>query len=106
MIFICVRWPVKPEHADRWPELTADFTAATRAEPGNLFFSWSRDLEDPHTYVLIEAFADDAAEAHVNSDHFRRAQAELPRYLQRTPQVRNTVLPGDQWDDLTEFRVP
>lgn len=105
MIFICVKWKVKPEHVEAWPELTREFTEATRAEPGNLFFEWSRSVEEPDTYVLIEAFKEDAAEAHVNSDHFRKAQAELPQYLPSTPQVRNVVMPGDHWDELGEFRV-
>jgi quinol monooxygenase YgiN len=105
MIFICVKWKVKPEYADQWVELAADFTAATRAEPGNLFFELSRSVEDPHQYVLIEAFRDDAAEAHVTSDHFKRAQAELPQYVAETPQVRNVLMEGDHWDSLGEFEV-
>ncbi len=105
MIFICVKFPVKPEYADRWPELAKNFTDSTRAEAGNIFYDWSRSVENPDEYVLIEAFQDDAAGAHVNSDHFKRAQAELPQYLQRTPKVRNMVIPGDHWDDLVEFEV-
>lgn len=105
MIFICVKWKVKPEHAEAWPEITREFTEATRAEPGNLFFEWSRSLDDPDTYVLIEAFKDDAAEAHVTSDHFRKAQADLPHYLPETPKVRNVRMDGDHWDELGEFRV-
>ena len=42
MIFICVKWRVKPEYVDQWIDLTREFTEATRAEPGNLFFDWSR----------------------------------------------------------------
>jgi quinol monooxygenase YgiN len=105
MIFICVKWKVKPEYADQWVELTRAFTEATRAEPGNLFFEWSRSVDDPNQYVLIEAFTDDAAEAHVTADHFKRAQQELPSYLQETPQVRNVLLEGDHWDPLGEFAV-
>ncbi len=41
MILICVKWKIKPEYADRWPELSREFTEATRAEPGNRFFDWS-----------------------------------------------------------------
>ena len=81
MIFICVKWKVKPEYADQWVELTREFTEATRAEEGNLFFDWSRNVEDPNQYVLVEAFKDDAAEAHVTSEHFKKAQAELPQYV-------------------------
>ena len=105
MIFICVRFPVKPEHADAWPEITRAFTEKTRAEPGNLFFDWSRSLEDPNQYVLVEGFADDAAEAHVTSAHFTRARAELPPYLVETPWIRNMQIEGDQWDRLGEFEV-
>lgn len=105
MILICVKFQVKPEHADEWPALTRAFTEATRAEPGNRFFEWSRSLDDPAEYVLLEAFDDDAAQAHVTSGHFRRAQEELPRYLQRTPQIRNWQHQQDDWDRLGEFEV-
>lgn len=105
MIFICVKWKVKPEFADQWPELSRDFTEATRAEPGNLFFQWSRSVDDPNEYVLIEAFKDDAAEAHVSAPHFKAAQAELPQYVQETPLIRNVLMEGDHWDRLGEFEV-
>jgi quinol monooxygenase YgiN len=105
MIFICVKWKVKPEYADRWPELSRDFTESTRAEEGNLFFEWSRSVDDPDQYVLIEAFKDDAAEAHVTSEHFKRAQAELPQYVVETPHIRNKQIPGEHWDRLSEFEV-
>jgi quinol monooxygenase YgiN len=105
VIFICVKWKVKPEYADQWVDLTREFTEATRAEPGNLFFEWSRSVDDPQTYVLIEAFRDDAAEAHVTSEHFRAAQAALPPYVVETPLIRNVLMEGDHWDRLGEFEV-
>ncbi|MBM7277373.1 antibiotic biosynthesis monooxygenase [Gordonia rubripertincta] len=105
MILIVVKWPIKPEYADEWPELSREFTEATRAEPGNKWFDWSRSLDDPHTYVLVEAFDDDAAEAHVTSPHFKQAQQELPKYLQRTPDIINTTIDGDEWSKLGEFEV-
>ena len=30
-----------PEHAGDWPRIVGDFTAATRGEPGCLWFDWS-----------------------------------------------------------------
>ncbi len=105
MIFICVKWKVKPEYADQWVELTREFTEATRAEEGNLCFEWSRSVDDPSQYVLIEAFKDDAAEAHVTSEHFRKAQADLPPYVEQTPLIRNVVMDGDHWDPLGEFEI-
>lgn len=105
MIFIVAKFKVKPEHADDWAALSAEFTEASRAEPGNLWFNWSRSLDDPNEYVLVEAFEDDAAEAHVNSDHFRKAQRDLPPLLQETPRVRNVVMDRDEWDLLGEMAV-
>lgn len=105
MILIIVKWKIKPEHADAWPELSKTFTEATRAEPGNRFFDWSRSLEDPQEYVLLEAFDDDAAQAHVTSDHFKQAQRDLPQYLQETPRIRNLQGQADQWDELGEMQV-
>ncbi|GAA2068603.1 putative quinol monooxygenase [Williamsia deligens] len=105
MIFIVVRFPVKPEHADAWPELVADFTASTRGEEGNLFFDWSRGLDDPNEYVLTEGFADDAAEAHVTSDHFRKAVDELPQYLAHTPTIISEKIGADGWGPMGEMQV-
>lgn len=105
MIFITAKFPVKPEHADDWPEISRDFTEACNAEEGCLFFRWSRSLDDPTEYVLIEAFRDDeAGAAHVQSEHFRRATAELPAYLARTPDIVNVTVDG--WSELGEMRVP
>jgi len=58
LIFIAARFRVLPEHADDWPQISRAFTQATRAEEGYLWFDWSRRIDDPHTYVLVEAFRD------------------------------------------------
>jgi quinol monooxygenase YgiN len=106
MIFITAKFKVLPEHADNWPTITAGFTEATRAEPGNLWFDWSRSLDDPTEYVLIEAFADDeAAGAHVNSDHFKSAQQTLPPHLVETPRIVNFKLDQSTWSELGELAV-
>ncbi|MGI5282449.1 putative quinol monooxygenase [Nonomuraea polychroma] len=107
MIFITAKFRILPEHADRWPEISAEFTEATRAEPGCLWFDWSRSLDDPNEYVLVEAFRDDAAGgAHVQSDHFKQAQRTLPDYLAETPRIVNATLPQDDWAELGELAVP
>jgi quinol monooxygenase YgiN len=105
MIFIAVKFKVKPDVADRFMDVTRDFTEGTRSEPGNLWFDWSRSVDDPSEYILLEAFKDDAAEAHVTSDHFAKAMSELPAYLQETPRIRNMALEGDDWDELAEMTV-
>ncbi|MFJ6750223.1 MULTISPECIES: putative quinol monooxygenase [unclassified Streptomyces] len=106
MIFIVVKFPVKSEYADQWPTHVSAFTEATRAEPGNLWFEWSRSIEDPDTYVLVEAFHDDAAEAHVTSDHFRTALEDMRPLLRRTPDIVSTTIEGaDGWSAMGELTI-
>ena len=106
MIFIAAKFPVRPEDAESWPEISRSFTEATRAEPGCLWFDWSRSLDDPNEYVLVEAFRDpEAGGAHVQSDHFRAAQAELPQYLAATPRIVSIEVPQDDWSELGEMQV-
>lgn len=107
MIFITAKFRVLPEHADRWPEITAEFTAATRAEPGCLWFDWSRSLDDPAEYVLVEAFRDgEAGAAHVGSAHFKQARQTLPPHLLETPRIVNATIAQDDWSELGEMAVP
>ena len=106
MIFIAAKWRVRPEEADDWPSISRSFTEATRAEPGCLWFDWSRSLEDPTEYVLVEAFRNDAAgSAHVTSAHFATAQRELPPHLAETPRIVNFSVPQDDWSELGEMAV-
>jgi quinol monooxygenase YgiN len=106
MISIVAKFRIKPEYADRWPQIAHDFTEATRNEPGCKWYDWSRSLEDPNEYVLIEAFADsDAGVAHVTGEHFKTAQRELPQYLVETPRIIHTTVEQDDWSELGEFKV-
>lgn len=106
MIFITAKFQIKPEHADDWPEISRAFTEATRSEDGCLWFDWSRSVDDPDEYVLVEAFRDDAAGgAHVQSEHFRTATAQLPDYLAHTPRIVNVTVPGTEWSELGEMAV-
>ncbi|HZU11551.1 MAG TPA: putative quinol monooxygenase [Chloroflexota bacterium] len=107
MIFITAKFKVRPQYADSFAEVVRDFTEATRREPGNLWFEWSRSVENPNEYVLIEAFRDGQAGLdHVNSDHFKKAIRETPSLLAETPDIVNVEVPGTEWSKLTEMTVP
>ena len=107
MIFITAKFRVRPEYAERWPEIAGEFTRATRGEPGCLWFDWSRSLDDATEYVLVEAFRDtEAGAAHVQSEHFRAAQATLPPHLAETPRIVNFTIPQDDWSLLGEMAGP
>ena len=86
-------------------DLVADFTAATRAEPGNLWFEWSRSVEDPATYVLVEAFTEEGAGAHVSSEHFQQAMVDLRQGVGATPQIVSRQVEGSGWDVMGEITV-
>ncbi|MEV0324205.1 putative quinol monooxygenase [Streptomyces sp. NPDC050658] len=104
MIFIVVKFTVRPEFSDSWIERTAAFTAATRAEPGNVFFEWSRSVDDPNQFVLVEGFAgQEAGEAHVGSDHFKAAMETMGELIAAVPQIVNTEIAQDGWSAMSEL---
>jgi quinol monooxygenase YgiN len=106
MILIVVKFTARPDWSDRWLDLVHDFSEATRAEPGNLWFEWSRSVEDPNEFVLVEAFRDGAAEAHVTSPHFKKAMSDMPQALAETPRIINTTIEGvEDWSLMGELRV-
>ncbi len=105
MHFIVVKFKTAPEWSDRWMDLVGDFTAATRAEPGNLWFEWSRSIEDPATYVLVEAFTEDGAAEHVKSAHFKQAIVDMRQGLAATPRIVSRQVEGTGWDEMGEITI-
>ena len=93
MILIVVKFPVKPELADEFIEAVGPFTSATRAEPGNKWFEWSRGVEDPNEFV------------HVTSDHFRAGLETMRPFLTATPKIISRTVDGDDWDAMGELRI-
>lgn len=103
MIFIVVKWSIRPERSGEWLSLVDDFTQATRAEPGNLFFEWSRSVDNPHQFVVVEAFADGKAGAeHVNSVHFKTAMSWMPDVVAEKPRIIHVEAPGQGWSEMAE----
>lgn len=105
MYFIVVKFHVKPESVEQWPEIVHEFTKATRAEPGNIFFDWSRSLEVDNEYVLVEAFTNDGADPHVNSEHFTKGLEAMRPHLVSTPQIISRQVDGEGWDPMGELEI-
>ncbi|MGH3943152.1 MAG: putative quinol monooxygenase [Pseudonocardiaceae bacterium] len=104
MIFIVVKFTIRPDRSDDWLALVDDFTQATRREPKNIFFEWSRSVDTPHQFVLVEAFESrEAGEAHVSSDHFKTAMAWIPDVISKTPEIVNVEVPGNGWSHMAEL---
>jgi quinol monooxygenase YgiN len=107
MIFLTVKFLIKPEYADNWPRIAASFTEATRAEPGCLWFDWFRNAENPDEYALLEAFRDaEAGAAHLGAAYYQRSQRDLPQYLAATPKVISQAVDQDDWSEVSELAVP
>jgi quinol monooxygenase YgiN len=106
VIFIVVKFKVRPEWVDRWIELATPFTEATRAEPGNLWFEWSRSIDAADEFVLVEAFRDgDAGRVHVESEHFAAAITALPEALVETPKIVSQAVDQTGWNEMGEMQV-
>ncbi|AXK85371.1 antibiotic biosynthesis monooxygenase [Nocardia farcinica] len=106
MIFIVVKFDVRDEYVDTWPSITREFTDATRAEAGNLWFEWHRSLSQPTEFVLLEAFRDAAAGAdHVNADHFRKGLEAMRPALRSTPRILHAPLPDTDWARMGELEI-
>lgn len=106
MYFIVVKFKTKPEYTEQFMDLVGPFTAKTREEPGNLWFDWSRSVEDPAEFVLVEAFLDDeAAGVHVNSDHFKAGLDSMRPALESTPKIVSRKVEGDSWGEMGELQI-
>ena len=105
MYLIVVKFTTKPEHTDGWLDRVDSFTRATRQEPGNLFFEWSRSVEEPDTFVLVEGFTDEGAGPHVNSEHFRQAMVDMREALASTPRIISRQVDGEGWEPMGELAI-
>jgi quinol monooxygenase YgiN len=71
-----------------------------------LWFEWSRRVDDPQEFVLVEAFHDDGAVPHVTSEHFNKALQVMPQALAETPRIINTTIAGaTDWSRMGEITI-
>lgn len=105
MYVIVVKFPVKPDWTDRWLDVVDPFTQATRGEPGNLFFEWSRSVDEPNTFVLVEGFTDEGAGPHVNSKHFKQGLESMRPGLASTPEIISKQVDGEGFGPMGELQI-
>ena len=56
--------------------------------------------------MLVEAFTDDGAGPHVNSDHFKKATGELGAGARvHAPKIVSRQVDGEGWDEMGEITV-
>jgi quinol monooxygenase YgiN len=88
MILINVKFPVRPERIDEWIAIAEQYAKDVSAEPGNVFFEWSRGLDDPNVFLATECFVDGAAGgAHMATPHVANFMAIAPDLVAEQPQI-------------------
>jgi quinol monooxygenase YgiN len=88
VILIVVKFPVRPERADEWQSVAADYARAVNAEEGSLFFEWSKSLDEPDTFICVEGFRDaEAGASHVGTDAFKKFVDVAPDLVAAQPQI-------------------
>ena len=76
MLCLAVKLTVQTGHEDRVADLFRPLEAASRQEPGCLFYTVHRHTEDPRVFFVYEQYKDEAAlDAHRNSPHFQQYAA-------------------------------
>ena len=106
MIFIAVKFTIQSAQSDEFMSRIEPFTTATRSEPGNIFFEWSKSTEVPDQFVLLEAFESaEAGDAHVNSQHFKAAMEWFPNVFSEGPQIIHVEAPGAGWGQMAELET-
>lgn len=71
MILVSGFLVIDPANLDRATELVTVLTAATRAEPGNIDYSFSSVLGDPGRLIITEKWEDqESIDTHMAAPHF------------------------------------
>jgi quinol monooxygenase YgiN len=104
MIFIVVKFPIRPDKLDKWESVREDHTRGARSEEGCLFFGYSQSVDDPNEFVCVEAFRDgDAAVHHVNTQAFKDFVERMPDIVSTNPQIINMEIDHPGWGAMGEI---
>ena len=88
MILITVKFPIREDRLEEWQDLSAYYAQAVNAEPGCVFFEFSRSVTEPNTFVCLEGFRDaEAGAEHMRQNHVSRFMAEMPDIVSAQPQI-------------------
>lgn len=93
MITMIAHLRVAPANAAAFEALMSHVAAETRAhEAGVVHYAWSRSVEEPGTYVVVEVYADAATHAaHMASAWVRDSLPRSLALIEGQPHVRQYV---------------
>jgi quinol monooxygenase YgiN len=98
MITFIVQLRVRPANVSAFEALMAQVVAMTRAhEPGVLHYDFSRSVDQPDSYVVIEVYRDaEAHAAHMASDWVRDSLPASAGLVEGPPHIRQYVSGGSE----------
>jgi len=106
MILINLKMPIRPERVEEFIAVAQQYRADVTAEPGNVFFEWTRDLQDPNTFIATECFVNaDAGAAHLGMAHVATFMEVGPDFVAAQPDiiyVDSEMISG--WNPMGEIK--
>jgi quinol monooxygenase YgiN len=98
MITFVAHCPVKPDCAEAFEAAMTEMAENVRRhEPGALYYEFSRSVDDPNLFLVIEVYADeDAFKAHWKTDFIRPSVARTQPLMASPPQVKQYVSGGSR----------
>jgi hypothetical protein len=105
MISIVVKFNVRPDCSDEWIERINDFTLATREEAGNLWFEWSRSVENPDSSFLSKGFSMLMPALHTSTLSTSKNPYGRRHHAGQYPEILYAEIPRTEWSLLAEMSV-
>lgn len=96
MITMIAHMRVAPVHAAEYENILAYVTEMTlQHEPGVPYYAWSKSVDDPGTYMVVEVYRDEQAHAaHMASAWVRDSLPRVAGLIEGKLDIRQYVSPG------------
>jgi quinol monooxygenase YgiN len=98
MITFIAHLRVRPENAPAFEALMTYVAAMTHEhEPGVSYYEFAKSVEEPSTYVVIEAYRDPQVHAaHMASAWVQESLPKSARLIEGKPDIKQYVTPGSE----------
>jgi quinol monooxygenase YgiN len=98
MITFIARMRVKPENAAAFEAMMTHVRDQTLAnEPGVAYYEWSKGVDEPDTYLVVEVYRDVAAQAaHMATEWVTQSLPKAASLIDGRPEIRQYVSPGTE----------
>jgi hypothetical protein len=105
LIFIIARFETKPDYSERWPELVAPLTAATRAEEATSGSTGLAASITPRSTSSSRRSATATQAQHMSTVITSRPRCDLPQALASTPRIISQTIDATGWCETAEMKV-